>query len=78
MSIFEQLRETIAQTLDVAPDSITQTSTAPDVPGWDSLGHVNLMMALEQTFDVQLEVEDFPRLTSVPAILDYLKHAGVS
>ena len=34
------------------------------------------MMALEQTFDVQLEVEDFPRLTSVPAILDYLKHAG--
>ncbi len=78
MSIFEQLRATIAQTLDIPPDSISETSAAADVAGWDSLGHVNLMMALEQTFDIQLEVDDFPKLTSVPAIVEHLKRAGVS
>ena len=78
MSTYAQLRDAIAQTLDIPPDSITQTSVAADVDGWDSMGHVNLMMALEQTFDIQLEVDDFQELTSVPAILDYLKRAGVS
>jgi acyl carrier protein len=35
------------------------------------------MMALEQTFGVMLEVEDFPRLNSVPAILQYLAQQGI-
>ena len=78
MSLFERLRHVIAQTLNVAPANITEASTHEDIPGWDSLGHVNLMMALEQTFDVYLEVEDFPGLDSVPAILTYLKERGVA
>lgn len=77
MSVLEQLRETIAQTLNVPPQAITANGTQENTPGWDSLGHVNLMMALEQTFDVQLEVEDFPVLNSVPAILAYLKAHGI-
>ena len=78
MSTFEELREAIAQTLEIPPEVITTTSTAEDVAGWDSLGHVNLMMSIEQTFDVQLDVEDFPKLTSVPAILEYLKGQGIA
>lgn len=77
MSTFEKLREAIAQTLDVAPGSITETSAQENLPAWDSLGHVNLMMTLEQTFDLELDVEDFPKLTSVPAILSYLKGRGI-
>ena len=73
MSNFEQLRDVIAQTLDIDPGTVTEDSTSENLAGWDSLGHVNLMMALEQTFDIQLEVEDFPRLVSVKAILGYLR-----
>lgn len=77
MSVFEQLQEAIAQTLNVSSETVTKTSTHEDVAGWDSVGHVNVMMALEQTFDVQLEVEDFPMLDSVPGILAYLKQHGI-
>jgi len=77
MDIYDQLREVIAQTLRTPASSIGPTTRAADVPTWDSLGHVNLMMSLEQTFDVQLDVEDLPRLTSVPAILEYLKARGI-
>jgi acyl carrier protein len=38
---------------------------------------VNLLMSVEQTFDVYFDVEDFQRLTSVPKILEYLKEHGV-
>ena len=73
MSNFEQLRDVIAQTLDIDPGTVTEDSTSENLAGWDSLGHVNLMMALEQTFDIQLEAEDLPRLVSVSAILGYLR-----
>jgi acyl carrier protein len=77
MSTFEQLRSVIADTLNIPADSIGETSTAEDIGAWDSLGHVNLMIALEQTFDIQLDVEVFPTLISVPAILDHLREQGV-
>lgn len=35
------------------------------------------MVALESNFDVSLEVEDFAALTSVPAILNYLRSRGI-
>jgi hypothetical protein len=35
------------------------------------------MVALESSFDVTLEVEDFAALISVPAILDYLRSRGI-
>jgi len=77
MDLFEQLREAIATTLKVPPEKITATTKAGDLAAWDSLGHVNIMMTLEQTFDIFLEVEDFPKLNSVPAIIEYLQANGV-
>jgi acyl carrier protein len=78
MSIFEQLQEVIATTLKVSPEKVTGTTINENLAAWDSLGHVNLMIALEQSFDIYLEVEDFPTLTSVPAILQYLRDHGVN
>lgn len=76
MTIFEQLREAIAATLKVPTDSVTEVTRDEDLTAWDSLGHINLMMALEQTFDLSLEVEDFEKLRSVPAMIEYLKGQG--
>jgi acyl carrier protein len=77
MSTFERLQEAIAATLKVSPSKITEQTRDEDLAAWDSLGHVNLMMTLEQTFDVMLDVEDFAGLNSVPAILEYLKNHGI-
>ncbi len=78
MSTFEQLQSVIASTLKIPPVNITETSTKDDFSGsWDSLGHVNLMMALEQTFGIYLDVEDFAKLVSVSSILQYLKDQGI-
>jgi acyl carrier protein len=76
MDSFEKIQYVIATTLKVSPDKITKETSDKDLATWDSLAHVNLMMSLEQTFDLFLEVEDFPKLTSVPAILEYLREQG--
>ena len=78
MDLFSKIQPLIAHTLKLPPDKITRETSDKDLAAWDSLAHVNLMMGLEQTFDLFLEVEDFPKLTSVEAILEYLKEHGVT
>jgi len=76
MDLFEKIQFTIATTLKITPNKITRETSDKDLAAWDSLAHVNLMMSLEQTFDLFLEVEDFAILTSVSAILKYLSEQG--
>jgi acyl carrier protein len=76
MDLFEKIQQVIATTLKVPADKITRETLDKDLVAWDSLAHVNLMMSLEQTFDLFFEVEDFTELTSVPAILEYLRREG--
>jgi len=78
MDLFLKVQQVISTTLKVPSDKITRETSENDLAAWDSLAHVNLMMSLEQTFDLFLEVEDFPKLTSVPAILEYLKEHSVT
>lgn len=72
MSVFEQLREIMANALEVPVGTITENSTMDDIEEWDSLGHVHIMVALEQAFDLYMDVENFAELDSVPAILEFL------
>ncbi|MBS0446986.1 MAG: acyl carrier protein [Proteobacteria bacterium] len=78
MSLFERVQETVAATLKVPPEKITRELRDEDLAAWDSLGHVNLVMALEQTFGVYIEVEDFANLNSIPGIMGFLEKQGVS
>ena len=77
MTIFDKLQQTIAVTLKVAPAKVTPGTRDQDLPAWDSLGQVNLIMALEQEFGVYIEVEEFGNLNSVPSILAYLEKQGI-
>ena len=77
MTIFDRLQAALSATLKVPADEVTPTTRDEDLVAWDSLGQVNLIMALEQTFDIYIEVEDFAELNSVPAILGYLDRNGV-
>lgn len=78
MTTFEKLQQTIAATLKVPAAKVTPTTRDQDLPSWDSLGQVNLIMAIEQEFNVFIEVEEFGKLNSVPAILSYLEQQGQS
>ena len=69
---FETLRETIAVTFGIEAGNITPNSKQDEVPEWDSVAHLNLMLALEDTFHIKLTVQDMQRLTSVPEILRHL------
>ncbi len=74
MHILEQVKQVIAETLNIPSTSITIESSTDNIDSWDSLAQVNLMMALEQTFDITLDVEDFIKLNSVKSIITFLEN----
>lgn len=74
MSLFDELRDIMATALEISGEAIKEDSTMADIEEWDSLGHVHIMVALEQAFDLYMDVEDFAELDSVPAILQYLNN----
>jgi acyl carrier protein len=72
MSHLESLREVMALVLGVAAETIGPNTAQADMPEWDSVAHLNLMLAVEDAFGVKLDLDEIARLTSVPALLGFL------
>lgn len=78
MNLFSRLQPVVALTLKIEPSSLTPESSSEDFPAqWDSMGQVNLIMALEEEFGLFIEPEDFAALKSMGAIEAYLSNAGI-
>jgi acyl carrier protein len=77
MSVFEKLQEIMATALELPASAIRENSTMDEIEEWDSLGHVHIMVALEQAFDLYMDVDDFAELDSVPALLQYLESENI-
>jgi acyl carrier protein len=56
----------------VSADTVSAATKPEDVARWDSLGHMNLVAALEREFDVTFEVDEIMSMASVGDILDVL------
>lgn len=60
------VKSTIADVLDLDDDSvITDATTAKDIPGWDSLRHVRIMLSLERKFKLTLTDDEITSLKNV-------------
>ncbi len=71
----EGVREVMHLAFGIPREQVQASTARADIPEWDSVGHLNLMLGLEGHFGVTLEVNDLTRLTSVEAILEYLNRA---
>ena len=63
-----KLKEVISNVLGVPIDAINDNSSPDSIDKWDSLSHLNLVMAIEVEFDVELTPEDSMDMLSVKLI----------
>ncbi len=70
--MFEKVKEIIMEQLSISdPDVVTPETTLEDL-GADSLDMVEVIMALEDEFDVQIRDEDLESLKCVADLVDYI------
>ncbi len=70
--LLEDLRTIAADVFRLPRSQISETSTPAQIASWDSLQHVNLVLALEQQFCVEFDPAEIGRRGSIGKIVDVL------
>jgi acyl carrier protein len=71
--IESKVKQIIAEKLGVSEDKVTATASFVDDLGADSLDQVELIMAFEDAFEIEIPDEDAEKLRTVKDSLDYLQ-----
>jgi len=75
--ITDKLKQVILETLDLDDFDITADTIAAQVPGWDSLRHVDILLAVERAFGIHfrtLEILRLPNVGALQALIDKKLH----
>jgi len=70
--VFDKVRNVLAQALKVDAENITSDTAFGDLPQWDSMGHMEVMILLEEHFGVEINAETISELISVQAIYEHV------
>ena len=73
MAVEEKIRKIIAEQLGVEEDEVVPEASFVEDLGADSLDTVELVMALEEEFDVEIPDEDAEKIQKVSQAVDYIK-----
>tara|TARA_B110000438_G_C15763292_1_gene628330 strand:- start:1172 stop:1405 length:234 start_codon:yes stop_codon:yes gene_type:complete len=74
-----KLNELIIETFSLSSDISVKDEQGPgDLPGWDSLGHLNLMNAIERVYSVSVDMEEMIAIETVLDIRALLTEKGIS
>ncbi|MBE7030875.1 MAG: acyl carrier protein [Ruminococcaceae bacterium] len=74
--IFEKVRDIIVEQLSVEEEDVTLEASFIDNLGADSLDIVELIMALEEEFDIEIPEEDAEKISTVGNAVEYIKAHG--
>ena len=76
MALEDKVKEIIVEQLGVNAEQVTPEASFIEDLGADSLDTVELVMAVEEELKAEIPDEDAEKLTTVGAVLDYLKEKG--
>lgn len=72
-SLIEQIQVLITEAIQVPVENITPDLAFGDLPQWDSMGHMEVMLRLEEQFGVEINADTIATLISIPEIIRYLE-----
>ena len=73
MELLERLNEIFCEVFDDDDIKITPEMTANDVDGWDSLSHVNLIVAIETKFNIRFTQKELLTFKNVGDLLNCIR-----
>ena len=75
--MLEKIQQMLAEQFNCEEDSITRETNFKDDLNADSLDLFELVMALEEEYSIEIPTEDLQEMTTVGAVIDYLKGIGI-
>ena len=78
MTMNDRLANVFQKAFGLEPNRFSLNLVPEEVPNWDSIGHMNLVMHLEQEFDQHFEVDEIMEMSSPARITEILAAKGVA
>ena len=69
----KRLEKVIREVFPIEGDLIDENWTSDDIPDWDSVGHLNLIMEIEKEFNVKIEIEEMFEVEKLGDIVPILQ-----
>ena len=74
MALFDDVKEVVVEQLNVNPDEVKEDSKFVENLGADSLDVVELVMALEEKFDIEIPDEDAEKIATVADAISFIEN----
>jgi len=75
MALFDEVKEVIVEQLNVSPDEVKPEAKFVEDLGADSLDVVEMIMALEEKFEIEIPDSDAEKIQTVKDVVDYIEKA---
>jgi acyl carrier protein len=72
MTLHDQLQELFRQVFNDDELLLTDETTVNDIPGWDSVAHLNLMFSIEERFGVMFSGNDLAEFKDIGELKQFL------
>ena len=76
VKIFEALNEIFQDVFDDESITVDETTTAEDIEDWDSLEHINLVVAVEKRFQMKFTMGEVTGMKNVGEMVDIIQMRG--
>ena len=73
MNVSDQIRTLASDIFGVPAGQITPASTPETIETWDSIQHLNLVLALEEKFGLQLSPEEIEQMKSIAEVIQLVE-----
>ena len=71
--IYERLNKIFQNVFDEDRLAVRENTTAEDIDGWDSLEHINLIVAIEDDFGMKFSISEFTGMKNVGAMVEIIR-----
>jgi len=73
----EKLKQIMSNIFEINEDEVTDESSIDNVENWDSLRHLDLILSIEETFNVSVSEEEMVEMISFADIKHILRDKGI-
>ena len=77
MTNLEMYNKVFCECFDITPEGLGESLVYQGISAWDSVGHMTMIAALEEEFDVMLDIDDITDFASYDAGMKILAKYGV-
>jgi acyl carrier protein len=74
----DRLLNVVSQVLGVSIENLSDADSPASIESWDSIAHINLVVALEAEFEISFSSDDAVEMLSVEAIRKILLKRGIA